>query len=124
MELKSNTVKSRYDYLITLEYLNNMLAINPMIGSQKVGVKYATFYNDKINEMLKDEYINLEILKELQLKVNDDLRFIRNDRKERMGMSDFTDLQTKKNDYMMSMILDFILTLPDANEIMELNSKS
>ena len=115
--LKSQDVMKQLDYLYTMHEVNQMLEIKAVTGSQKVGNKYATFYKDKIDEMLKNEYINCDILRELQSRANKDLREVRSDRRERAGMSDFTDKQTEKNDVMMSMIMDFIMSLPEPKEI-------
>lgn len=112
MSLKSNDIKQQEDYMITMDMINEMLSIKAILGSEKIGRKYADFYNQKITEMLKDENVNIEILAELQNKVDRDLSDVREDCNHRRGMSPQTDKQIQKNNHMMSMIMDFIKTLP------------
>ena len=79
---------------------------NTSLGSVQIGQKYATFYLEKINQMLLTENIDTEILEELKIMVKNDLEYIRNECKYRINNKDVND-----NNHMMSMILDFILTL-------------
>ena len=59
--------------------------------------------------MLSSEYIDKDILKKLSEDVRVDLEFIRADCKKRAFCSE----HVQDNNNMMSMILDFILTLND-----------
>lgn len=111
--LTSYDIKKQHDYIYTMNDINEMLSVEPVIGSQKVGHKYALFYKEQIAKMLENDNVNLDILKDLKERVHKDLKLVRYDRQERSGMSSFTDEQTKKNDVMMSMIMDFIATLPE-----------
>ena len=105
--IKSKSVMEQIDYIKTMQLINEMLSkTNNKFGSVQIGQYYAKFYLEKINQMLISEYINNEILNELQLTVEIDLEFIRNDCNRRINHKDVHD-----NNYMMSMILDFILSL-------------
>ena len=109
----STYIKKQLDYVQVQTHLNTMLKITPSSGSQKIGVEYATFYKESIDNMLQNEKVDVNILKLLQKKVHEDLIFIRNDRKFRSGNHPMTDAQTRMNDIMMSLIMDFIATLPE-----------
>ena len=113
-QFTSSDIKNQMDYSYTMELIDDMLKIKPVLGSQKVGHTFATFYKEQIDKMLENEKVNLEILSNLQIKVHNDLIVVRQDRNQRAGNSVITDEQTKKNDIMMSMIMDFIATLPEA----------
>lgn len=107
--LTSNSVKQQIDYIVMMNHIDNMLKktnTNPPMGSIIIGKEYANDYMNEINKMLETEYINMTILKELSNKVLYDLNFIRADCKKR-----FSSQHTQDNDNMMSIILDFILTL-------------
>ena len=120
--MESESVRRRLDYLYTMDHINTMRKLNekpkPIAGSFEFGLQYANFYYDKINKMLEKEHVDMEVLKELQSLVHIDLKKVRADAKERVANSfapEFTYVQTKKNDGMMSMIMDFIATLPPAS---------
>ena len=103
----SKSIINQLDYIQTMKLINEMLVKpNNNLGSVQIGQKYATFYLEKINQMLLTEYIDREILEELKIKVKNDLEDVRNDCKHRINHKDVND-----NNHMMSMILDFILTL-------------
>jgi hypothetical protein len=100
-------VKKQQDYIITMRLINDMLAKEDTgAGSIKLGKKYAQFYFDKINDMLSTREMNNDIYKELNEKVKIDLELIRADCKKRVQTQNSID-----NNNMMSMIIDFILTL-------------
>ena len=69
-DITVESVKSQTDYIITMQYINNMLEKvipDPQLvpGSILVGKKYATKYNEEIKNMLSSEYIDKDILKKL-----------------------------------------------------------
>ena len=72
---------------------------NHRLGSQKVGLKYAEFYNIKIGEMLKGETANPHILYELQHKVGKDCDEVSIDRSAREGRATITTKQVRENDF-------------------------
>jgi hypothetical protein len=94
------------------KYIDSMLQkYAPLVtpGSIILGKKYATMYHNDIHNMLSSEYLDETMLQELYKKVLPDLQCIREDCKKRMYWSkDVSD-----NDTMMSMIVDFIVTLHD-----------
>ena len=105
----SNSVKQQLDYIITMRLIDNMLKkenTNPPKGSIIIGMEYANIYMNMINMMLCMEYVDMNILEELSNKVRGDLEFISSDSKKRVKSQ-----HTIDNDNMMSMILDFILSL-------------
>ncbi len=107
---KSDFVRNQADYKIMKQYIDDMLnkpTPNPSPGSIILGKKYANNYLNEINNMLSSEYIDESILLELRNKVLPDLEFIREDCKRRLYWSE----HVQDNDNMMSMILDFVLTL-------------
>jgi hypothetical protein len=110
----SESVKLQNDYLIMKEYIDAMLQKETanhthLPGSIILGKKYATMYHNEINKMLSSEYLDKTILQELYKKVLLDLQIIREDCKKRMYWSK----DVNENDQMMSMIVDFIITLHD-----------
>ena len=107
--IRSDKIKQRCDYTITMNYITNMLQKEvpiPTPGSILVGKKYATFYQDKINSMLSTYYMDQDIYKDLCEKVTVDLDFIRQDCKNRVYTQNSND-----NNNMMSIITDFILSI-------------
>lgn len=115
--MESASIKKQLDYFYTIDMINDMLSKEAITGSHKLGTKYALFYKEQIEKMLSGETIDKLILLSLQDKVKEDLTFIKNDKQERMSNfpNNYTQEQTNKNIYMMSMILDFILTLAPKN---------
>jgi len=110
--IKSCSIMEQIDYNSTMQLINEMLLkTNIKFGSVQIGQIYAKFYLEQINKMLISEYINIEILNELKLKVKSDLEFIRNDCNRRIRIINVNDKDINDNNYMMSMILDFILSL-------------
>ena len=110
-DITVESVKSQTDYIMTMQYINNMLEKvipdPPLIpGSILVGKKYASKYNEEITKMLSSEYIDKDILKKLSEDVRVDLDYIRTDCKKRVYSDHVQD-----NNNMISIILDFILTL-------------
>ena len=102
----SETVYTQYDYIQTIEWINKINnKPNKSFGSVILGKKYATFYSEKINEMLISKYINIQILEELKTKIKEDFEIIINDCNKRIQHQDVLD-----NKYMISIILDFIFT--------------
>ena len=96
------------DYKHMMHYIDAMLAKDDSeLGSIILGKKYALYYKQEITTMLASEKINTDMLEQLQTKVRVDLEFIRKDCEKRMYYSQ----NVADNDYMMSMILDFILSL-------------
>ena len=103
----SKLITEQADYIQTMKLINEMLSkTNNNLGSVQIGQKYAKFYLENINQMLNSEYINIQFLNELKKIVVIDLEFIRDDCNKRINHKDVND-----NNYMMSMILDFILSL-------------
>ena len=115
--ITSQSVKTQLDYKIMMQYINNILdKENTGPGSILVGKEYADKYLSKINEMLSSEYVNMEILRSLSIEVLPDLTDIRADCKKR----NYCNQHVKDNDNMMSIIIDFILTLYHEKSINEL----
>jgi hypothetical protein len=109
MCIKSSEVKLQLDYTITMNLINEMLekvTPIPTPGSILIGKEYATKYRDNITKMLSDEYIDTDMLLNMQQSVQKDLKFILEDCNRRFYTHN---IQENKN--MMSMILDFILSL-------------
>lgn len=107
--MKSSDIKLQRDYLITMDLIKNMLdkfTPTPTPGSILVGKKYATLYQDKITKMLSNEFVDMEILNDARVTVREDLELIIQDSNRR-----FFSHHIKENQQMMSMILDFILSL-------------
>jgi hypothetical protein len=107
--LASHTVYEDPNYDLAMKWINKVrVKTNTHLGSVNLGVKTASMYFDKINEMLISEYVNIDILKELKERINTDRDIIINDCKNRFAPNreDVTD-----NKYMILMISDFILTL-------------
>ena len=63
----SSDIKNQLDYSYTMELIDDMLKIKQVLGSQKVGHTFATFYKEQIDKMLENEKVNLEILSNLQI---------------------------------------------------------
>ena len=110
---ESKIVIEQLDYIQTMKLIEYMLAkTSNKIGSVILGKEYALYYKTEISKLLESEYINIEILNELKLKVVIDLETIRNDCKRRFSYTDDNNVcNVADNNYMMSMISDFILTL-------------
>ena len=109
IKMKSSDIKLQCDYLITMDLINRMqdkFTPTPTPGSILVGKKYATLYQDKITQMLSNEFVDMEILKDARVTVQQDLELIIEDSNRR-----FFSHHIKENQQMMSMILDFILSL-------------
>ncbi len=107
--IKSCDVKNQVDYIVTMNLIQKMLnkvTPIPTPGSILVGKKYAEQYNEKINKMLEHEFLNNEILSEMRRNVREDLESIIQD-----GNRRFFSYHIQENKEMMSMILDFILSL-------------
>ena len=79
---------------------------NIKLGSVQLGQKYAAYYKLKFEELLNDKYINNDILIELKEQVVKDYKIIKEDCFNRVMSHNIID-----NKNMISMILDFILTL-------------
>jgi hypothetical protein len=110
MLIKSSDVKNQVDYTITMNLIQKMLnkvTPIPTPGSILIGKKYAETYNEKINKMLETEYLNSQILYEMRKNVKQDLEMIIQDSNRR-----FYSYHIQENKDMMSMTLDFILSLP------------
>lgn len=108
-QIKSEKVKNQQDYLITMQLIDSMLAKNdvPLVpGSILLGKKYANNYKTRINKMLVNEYIDMDLLKEMQSQVKTDLAVIKADTAFRGHVQ-----HARDNSDMMHMILDFILTI-------------
>ena len=109
MSIKSSGVKLQPDYLVTMNLINKMLdkvTPTPTPGSILVGKQYAVKYNDNITKMLSGEYIDTDMLLYMRQNVKKDLDFILEDCNKR-----FYSYHIQENKNMMSMILDFILSL-------------
>jgi len=107
MNRKIANIKFQPDYLATMRLINHMIKKEKSIsGSVVIGKEYAEYYKDKIERMLQPDFIDMMILEKLKKKVVLDLEFIREDNKKR-----FANKHTFDNDIMMSMILDFIISL-------------
>ena len=102
----SDNVKNQNDYKIVMDMIDIMLNTNGPQGSIALGKYYAKKYKDMFSEMLSGEKIKLEILNNALATVDGDLRDVRNDCRRRIRSS-FTD----QNDYMMSMITDFVKSI-------------
>lgn len=108
-QIKSEKVKNQPDYIITMNLINMMLSKNenpPVPGSILLGKKYANNYKKRIEMMLMNEYIDMDLLKEMQREVETDLKVIKADTAFRGHVSNARD-----NSDMMHMILDFILSI-------------
>jgi hypothetical protein len=104
---KVNNIKFQPDYFETMRLIDLMISKEVSIsGSVVIGKKYAEYYKEKIEKMLQPDYIDLMLLEELKKKVVVDLEYIREDNQKR-----FASKNTFDNDRMMSMILDFILSI-------------
>ena len=110
--IPSVSIKSQLDYQQTMKLINMMLSkTNNHFGSVLLGQQYAQFYLEQINKMLESELLNIQILAELQIKVENDLRIIRDDCYRRLNISNVNKEHIDDNNYLMSMILDFILSI-------------
>lgn len=108
-QIKSEKVVNQPDYIITMNLINNILAKDetpPTPGSILIGKKYANRYKKRIEMMLTNEYIDMDILEEMQREVETDLKVIKADTAFRGHISNARD-----NSDMMHMILDFILSI-------------
>ena len=109
MSIKSSSVKLQTDYLVTMNLINNMLdkvSPTPTPGSILIGKQYAIKYHENIAKMLSGEYIDKDLLLDMRQNVRTDLNFILDDSNQR-----FYSYHIYENKKMMSMILDFILSL-------------
>ena len=109
--MKSSDVKLQMDYIVTMDLINRMLdkvTPIPTPGSIIIGKQYAKQYGDKITQMLSNEYIDKQILLDMSHTVKKDLDFIIQD-----GNRRFFTYHIQENRNMMSMILDFGLTLKE-----------
>lgn len=105
--MTSSKVMEQYDYIKSIELINIMLTkTNTELGSVKIGQKYASYYKSKLEELLNDHLVNMQILQELKLQIVTDLEIIRADCNRRILTSNVGD-----NNEMISNILDFILSL-------------
>jgi cellulose biosynthesis protein BcsQ len=105
--ITSNQAREDYNYKLSMIYINKIKnKTNFSFGSVQLGIKYANFYFKKIEEMLISEYINYSILEELKIKVNQDYEIIIKDCNFRVYNEHVLD-----NKYLISVILDFILSL-------------
>jgi len=103
----STEIMSQQDYKTSIELINQILAkTNIELGSVKIGQRYALYYKEKFNAMLGDYLIDMQILDELKNQVRTDLDIIRIDCNRRVLTMNVAD-----NNHMISMILDFILSL-------------
>ncbi len=109
--ITSASIKSQLDYHQTIKLMNMMLSKTEYFGSVLIGQQYAEFYLEQIKKMLESEYINIQILSELQNKVENDLRIIKDDCDRRLYISNINKDHIDDNRHMMSMILDFILSI-------------
>lgn len=111
MPIKSDDIKKQIDYITTMNLINRMLnkvTPTPTPGSILVGKQYAVNYKDKIDTMLKNEYVDEDVLFDMRRSVKQDLQLIIED-----GNRRFYSYHIQENKEMMSMILDFILSLPE-----------
>ncbi len=109
MSIKSSAVKLQPDYLVTMNLINKMLdkvTPTPTPGSIIVGKQYAVKYNDNITKMLSSEYIDKDMLLDMRQNVKKDFEFVIDDSNRR-----FYSYHIAENQQMISMILDFILSL-------------
>jgi len=109
MFIKSSGVKLQTDYLVTMNLINKMLdkvTPTPTPGSILIGKQYALKYNDIITKMLSGEYIDTDMLLDMRQNVKKDFEFIIEDCNKR-----FYTYHIAENRKMMSMVLDFILSL-------------
>lgn len=104
----SSSIRNQRGYSLAQNLIEKRLSEGPEVGSVILGRKKALFYQGKINDMLANEFVNNEILSELKISVSRDLNEIRSDEERRAIRSPET---TELNNHMMSMVLDFILTL-------------
>ena len=109
IKMTSSGIKLQLDYIITMDLIKRMLdkvTPTPTPGSILIGKQYATKYHDTITKMLSNEFVDIEILKDARVTVKQDLELIIEDSNRR-----FFSHHIKENQHMMSMILDFILSL-------------
>ena len=91
----------------TLNYINYILSKKEKDSeSIRIGRECASFYKNKINQMLLDDKINTSILNELRDRVQMDYEDIINDCKHRLQSQ-----TTFDNINMMTLILNFILSI-------------
>jgi len=109
--MNSDSIKNQLDYKLIMSLINKVLSSPDKFGSVIFGKKYANFYNEEINnKMLINEFIDMEILQELKLKVDNDLQTVRADCNRRACLpinKEYLD----NNNHMMSAILDFIKSI-------------
>ena len=86
--MKSASIKTQLDYFYSIDMINDMLSKEALIGSHKVGTKYALFYKEQIEKMLRGETIDKLVLSSLEVKVKEDLTFIKKDKEERISELD------------------------------------
>jgi predicted restriction endonuclease len=102
----SDKVKNQYDYKVVMNMIEKMLNTNGPQGSISFGKYYAAKYKDMFNNMLSGDVVNFEILDNALTSVDEDLREVRNDCRRRIRST-----LTDQNDYMMSMITDFVKSM-------------
>lgn len=105
------------NYHLAMEWINKVKNKTNVLGSVQLGVKYANFYYEHINKLSCQEdidHIDLQLLKTLKLKVLEDYDIIIRDCQKRVNpeRDDVSD-----NKKMISVILDFILTLCGSMDI-------
>jgi hypothetical protein len=102
----SQKVTEQYDYKIVMNMIDKALNTSGPNGSISVGKYYASKYKEKINNMLCEEELNVNILNEMLDTVDKDLIDVRSDCNRRIR-SHLTD----SNNNMMSMIIDFVKSI-------------
>jgi uncharacterized protein YfkK (UPF0435 family) len=95
---------SENQYEDAMKWIHTMLQKQSSLGSVKLGQETATFYLEKINEMLNSD--NRTLIEELKLQVVKDSERILADCKRRVQHQDVTD-----NKYMILNLQDYILSL-------------
>ena len=109
MSIKSENIKQQSDYIVMINYMNNMIAKSeqqPTPGSIIIGKKYALSYMQRINSMLESEYLDMDIMKDLKREIRTDIKVVEADTAFRGYVQN-----AKDNVKMMCMIADFILSL-------------
>lgn len=99
------------NYSLAMEWISKVSSkTNTSLGSVQLGVCHARFYSEQIGELLKSDYVNIELLNQLKLKVKTDHEKIIDDCSRRIDP--FRD-DVRDNKIMISVILDFITSLHD-----------
>jgi hypothetical protein len=104
--MHSQKVMDQSDYKIVMNMINKTVNTDGPNGSISVGKYYAIKYKDMINNMLCQDELNVDVLNELLSIVDSDLIDVRLDCNRRIRSS-----YTESNDYMMSMITDFVKSI-------------